>query len=193
MISYLKGNIIKKTDKGIVLDVGNLGYFVHLSRTLLEELNEKEELELFIHSHIREDSFDLYGFPSWAELTFFKQLLSVNGVGPKVATEIITLPVEDVKKAIINKDVSFITRIKGIGKKTAERVVLELKSKIEITDISGLDRKYKHLDENINNDITEALMKFGYSKQQVRQALKDLPSDIKDTEEIITYFLKHSR
>jgi Holliday junction DNA helicase RuvA len=193
MISYLKGNILKKTDKGIVLDIGNLGYFVHLSRTLLEETHEKEELELFIHSHIREDAFDLYGFINWAELTFFEQLLSVNGVGPKVAMEIITLPVEDVKKAIINKDIAFITRIKGIGKKTAERVVLELKGKIDVTDISGLDRKYKHIENDINDDITEALMKFGYSKQQVKKALRDLPPDIKDTEEIITYFLKHSR
>jgi len=193
MISYLKGSVLKKTDKGIIIDIGNLGYFVHLSKTFLEEIKEKEELELFIHSHVREDAFDLYGFPSWAELAFFKQLLEVNGVGPKVAMEIITLPVEDVKRAIINKDISFITQIKGIGKKTAERIVLELKGKIDIADISDIDRKYKHLDENINDDITEALMKFGYNKQQIKQALRNLPSDIKDTEEIITYFLKHSR
>jgi Holliday junction DNA helicase RuvA len=192
MISYLKGRIVKKTDRGIIADTGSIGYFVHLPKNLLDHSNEKEEIELFIHSHIREDAFDLYGFEEFSELEFFKQLLEVNGVGPKVAMEILTIPTEDIKNAIVNKDSAFICRIKGIGKKTADRLILELKGKVTPSGLAGSNRKYKD-EEDINDDIAEALMKFGYNKQQIKSGLKDLPSKVTKTEEIITYFLKHTR
>lgn len=189
MIAYLSGKIIKKTDKGVILDTGNVGYFVHLSKTVLTELEKESTIELFIHSHIREDAFDLYGFDTYEELGFFKQLLNINGIGPKVAMEILSVPPEKSKAAIINEDDKFLCKIPGIGPKIAKRIVLELKGKIT-TDQP--DRPYHGLDEKIDDEAFDALTKLGYQPQQIRKILNNLPSDIKKTEQIITYFLKNA-
>ena len=110
MISYLNGKIIKINSKGIIVDIGNIGYFVHTTKNLLSTLKEKEDIELMIHSHIREDLIDLYGIPTYEELEFFKALLSVSGIGPKVALEMLNQPMGQIKKAIIEEDISFISR-----------------------------------------------------------------------------------
>lgn len=188
MIAYLSGKIIKKTDKGIILDTGNIGYLVGLSKTMNANVNEDENISLFIHSHIREDAFDLYGFNTFEELGFFKQLISINGIGPKVAMEILSADTDKVKLAIINEDDKFLCKIPGIGAKTAKRIVLELKGKV---DLEQLDRPYQKIDEKIDDEAYDALAKLGYQPQQIRKILNSLPSDIKDTEQIITYFLKN--
>lgn len=188
MIAYISGKIIKKTDKGIIIDTGNIGYLVHLSKSIITDIIENEDIELFIHSHIREDAFDLYGFHTYEELGFFKQLISVNGVGPKVAMEILSAGTNQVKSAIINEDDKFLCKIPGIGGKTAKRIVLELKSKI---DLDILDRPYQKINENIDDEAFEALTKLGYQSQQIRKVLNNLPAEIKDTEQIITHFLKN--
>jgi len=188
MLAYLSGKIIKKTDKGIILDTGNIGYFVHLSKTVIQNLEDGKDIEFFIHSHIREDAFDLYGFQTYEELEFFKQLISINGIGPKVATEILSVSPEKSKAAIINEDDKFLCKSPGIGPKIAKRIVLELKGKIDLIDIS---RPYKKLDENMDDEAFDALTKLGYQPQQIRKILNNLPENIKATEQIITYFLKH--
>jgi Holliday junction DNA helicase RuvA len=188
MIAYLSGKIVKKTDKGIILDTGNIGYFVHISKVLSADLNESDNASLFIHSHIREDAFDLYGFNTYEDLGFFKQLISINGIGPKVATEILSVNSEQVKSAIINEDDKFLCKIPGIGAKTAKRIVLELKGKI---DLENLDRPYQKIDEKIDDEAFEALTKLGYQTPQIRKVLNSLPKDLKNTEQIITYFLKN--
>jgi holliday junction DNA helicase RuvA len=189
MIAYLNGKILKKTNKGIILDTGNIGYFVHLSAPLVEKITEKDPLELFIHSQVREDAFDLYGFLDFEELGFFKELIGVNGIGPKVAIDIIALPIEKVKAAILNDDSEFLTKIPGIGLKTAKRLILELKNKI---DINLMDRPYNTLEPKINEEAEEALLKLGYQRHQIRKIIKDLPENLEKTEEIVTYFLKNA-
>jgi len=188
MIAYLSGKIIKKTDKGIIIDTGNIGYLVSISKTIISDINESDNISLFIHSHIREDAFDLYRFESFENLEFFKQLISINGVGPKVAMEIISADTDKIKMAIANEDDKFLCKIPGIGGKTAKRIVLELKGKI---NLDTLDRPYQRIDEKIDDESYEALAKLGYQPQQIRKVLNNLPSDIKDTEQIITYFLKN--
>ena len=188
MIAYLSGKIIKKLDKKIILDTGNVGYLIHLSKAITETLEEHQDLDLFIHSHIREDAFDLYGFSQYEELEFFKQLISINGIGPKVAMEILSVDPEKSKAAIINEDDKFLTKIPGIGPKIAKRIVLELKGKV---GIEALDRPYHKLETDIDDEVMDALVKLGYQPQQVKKALLNLPKEIKATEQIITYFLKN--
>lgn len=188
MIAYLSGKILRKTDRGIILETNNIGYFVNLSKLANSNLEENQDTELFIHSHIREDAFDLYGFNTYEELGFFKQLISINGIGPKVAMEILSVSAEKIKSAIVNEDDKFLCKIPGIGTKTAKRIVLELKGKV---DIDNLDRPYQKLDEKIDDEAFDALIKLGYQPQQIRKILNNLPSNIKATEQIITYFLKN--
>ncbi len=190
MIAYLKGNILKKTTKGVILDTGNIGYFVHLGTILISECEETQEVEFFIHHQIKEDCSDLYGFGTYQELELFKKLLSINGVGPKVALELLSVPIDNLKGAIISEDEAFICKIPGIGKKTAKRLILELKEKIDI-DIS-LERMYKKLDQSTENDIVDALSKLGYQKREIMENLKKMPEELIEAEAIITYFLKNA-
>lgn len=188
MIAYLKGETLKITGKGIILNTGDVGYFVFLPKKTLSEIQEKDSVELFIHSNIREDAFDLYGFTTYQELEFFKELLNINGIGPKVGLEILNMPVDKVKIAIVSGDTDYLSEIPGIGKKTAHRIVLELKGKVNLMD---LDSPSKFADKDVNEDIVEALIKFGYHKHQVLKGLKKVPETITETEEIISYFLKN--
>lgn len=191
MIAYLKGKILKKTDKGIILSTGNIGYFVHMPSPLLETKKNLGEAEFFIHSHIREDAFDLYGFQTESELNFFKDLISINGIGPKLAIEIFSVPIAKIKAAIVNEDTDFICEIRGIGQKTAKRIVLELKSKIEKESTGNLDTSYSKDSKDLNSDAIEALLRLGYDRKQIAQTLRTIPKNTTKAEEIITYFLKN--
>lgn len=190
MIAYLKGKILKKTDKGVILSTGNIGYFVNMPTPLLDTCKNSEEKEFFIHSHIREDAFDLYGFQTENELNFFKDLISITGIGPKLAMEILSAPMEQIKAAIANEDTDFICGIRGIGQKTAKRIVLELKSKIEKESTRILDSDYKG-SKDLNSDAMEALLRLGYDRKQITQTIRTMPKDITKAEEIITHFLKN--
>lgn len=187
MIAHLKGKILKKIDKAVIIDTGNIGYLVNLSAPNLGTTEEGTEQQFFIHSQIREDAFDLYGFKNYEELTFFKSLISINGIGPKVALEILGFPSEKIKAAIVNDDAAFICKIPGIGQKTAKRIILELKGKIEV---ESLNQEYQS--GELNNDALDALMKLGYQRHHISKTLQSLPEEIIEAEEIITYFLKNN-
>lgn len=189
MIAYLKGKVLKKNEKNIILNTGNVGYCINLSSTGLNEIKEGQEKEFYIQSIIREDAFELYGFESYKELTFFKKLISVNGVGARIAIDVMNVPLEKIKGAIISEDSAFLSKIKGIGPKTAKRIVLELKNKLEDEEF---DREYKGLELSINQEALEALNKLGYQNQQISKILSELPKEIQTTEDIITYFIKHN-
>lgn len=221
MIAYLKGTILKKTEKGIILDTGNVGYLVYVPATLLANLHARptatntssnsenfqqtsksstqnssnQSIELFIHSNIREDAFDLYGFSTYSDLTFFKTLISVSGIGPKSALEILSNNTNKIKIAILNEDSECLCKIPGIGQKTAKRLILELKNKIEVEDISGLEGG-SNLGKSGSNsdphpDAVDALLRLGYQRHQVTKTLRGMPTEITEAEEVITYFLKN--
>lgn len=195
MIAYLKGTVLKKIEKGIILDTGNVGYLVHPPAALLESLKETQSVELFIHSNIREDAFDLYGFANYNDLTFFKTLLSVSGIGPKTGLEIMNSDIQKIKLAILNEDHGYIKKVPGIGEKTAKRMILELKSKIEMEDISALGNSSNNKFNSSSDphpDAMEALLRLGYQRQQVTKTLRGMPTEIIEAEEVITYFLKNN-
>ncbi len=186
MIAYLKGEIIKKTEKAIIISTENIGYLVNITTSQLSNLKEKTEIELFIHNHIREDCFDLYGFINYEELQFFKTLININGIGPKVALEILNISVDKLKQAIEEENIEFMKKIPGIGPKAAQRIILELKGKL---DFSNIDRAHSSIN---NEEAISALISLGYNKNHILRILEKTPEEIKETEDIITFFLKNN-
>lgn len=188
MIAYLQGTIHKKLGKSVIINTGKVGYLVHVPTPLFEKIKEKSEVEFFIHTKVREDDISLYGFETFTELDYFKTLLNVNGIGPKLALEILSLQPEKTKAAIITGDIAFLSKISGIGKKTAERIIVELKNKLTLDDITRLHGTLEH---EMNDEVVEALQKLGYQKFEILKVLKTLPEKIIKTEEIVTYFLRN--
>lgn len=186
MISYLKGEVILSRPGFVIVDTGNVGYKVFVSNV---DVGENKECELFIHEHIREESDDLYGFKEYSDLEMFERLISVNGVGPKVAMIIMTVSNSgNISQAIISEDLSFFQAIPSIGKKVAAKIILDLKSKISGLEGIGVVGK---IDEN--NEVLDALMSLGYKKQEISMVLAKAPNDIKSAEDRIRWFLKNGR
>ena len=188
MIGYLQGAIQKKLAKSIILNVGNVGYLIYIPTPFSEKITEKNKLELYIHTKVREDDISLYGFETFEELEFFKLLLGVNGIGPKLGLEIISHHPEKVQYAILQNDINFLSKIPGIGKKTAERIVVELKNKINLADIKQIPGSLKTAE---NADAISALETLGYQRFEITKVLKKIPEEITETEEIVTYFLRN--
>jgi Holliday junction DNA helicase RuvA len=131
MIGYLSGKIISLKPTRITLDVSGVGYVVNISINTFEKINDKDSANLFIHTNVREDSISLFGFYTESEKEMFELLISVSGIGPKLAISILSgILVDELRHAIMAGDISRIVSIPGIGRKTAERLVLELKSRI---------------------------------------------------------------
>ena len=141
MIAYLNGTIINKGKGFAIIRVSDVGYKVFLNPTMLAEIVVGQELELYTHQYVREDSLDLFGFSSVSELELFELLISVSGVGPKSALGVLSVAgPEDIKNSIMRGDSHLLTKVSGIGKKTAERIVLELREKVGNLE-SGIGNK----------------------------------------------------
>jgi Holliday junction DNA helicase RuvA len=174
MIGSIRGKIILKTEKFLIVETDGVGYKINvspdtLSKTIapasVQSFGEAREIFLFIHTHVREDAFDLYGFLNYPELEFFEMLLSVSGIGPRSALAILGITsIETLRNAIGTGDTSYLTKISGIGRKTAEKIVIELRDKMgEIKEGSRLQGEL---------DAMEALKSLGYSQNEAREALK---------------------
>lgn len=188
MIAYLTGTIQKKLNSAIILNAGDIGYLVSVSQNFLDEHDADESIEVYIHTAVREDDISLYGFESFEELETFKLLISVSGVGPKSALEILNNPLSSIKYSISKGDSSLLVKTKGIGKKTAERIVIDLKEKIGAAD---KPENYETVSD-LNEDAITALINLGYRKHQIVQKLKNMPSEITEPEDIIKYFLQNA-
>jgi Holliday junction DNA helicase RuvA len=190
MISFLRGKILNKGQGFIIIDINDVGYQVFVNPTHYTELEINQDIECYTHQHVREDSLDLYGFKTLEDLELFEMLLSISGVGPKSALGVLAIAsVDDVKDSISRGDSELLTKVSGIGKKTAERVVLELREKIGGLSI-GIDSNGARRTGSASVDEIDALMALGYSLQQAREALKQVNSSIKDSGERIREALK---
>ncbi len=184
MIASLSGKIELKTERYIILDVNGVGYKIHSSPLALKELEKGQQSKLFIHLYSRENVLDLYGFLTFEELEFFELLISISGIGPKAALAVLSIAsLKDLKASIASGQVGLLTKVSGIGKKTAERVILELKSKILAP---GGDVKKLIADD----EAVDALVSLGYSQHQVREALKKVPVKVKGVEARVKGALK---
>ncbi|MEI6835590.1 MAG: Holliday junction branch migration protein RuvA [Candidatus Falkowbacteria bacterium] len=172
MIAYLKGTVVAKTNNYIILETGGVGYQVFAGENFLAELKSGDVKELYLHHRVREEASDLYGFSNLEDLNLFELLLSVSGVGPKSALAVLSLASsDDIKEAIIRGDASLLTKVSGIGKKTAERLVLELKTKITRVS-SGTSLVGGGLSGA--GDELDALMSLGYGLSEAREALNQV-------------------
>lgn len=189
MIIFLEGAIELKGNKFVAVKTsGGVGYKVFTTEETLHKIPEKgAKINLWTHLYMREDSLELYGFLHYAEMEFFETLINVPGIGPKGALGVLSIaPVDTLKKAIASGDTSYLTRVSGIGRKTAEKIVLELKDKILAKGISALEAP--ELKEEA--DALDALMQLGYSQREAREALQRLPKEIRGTEKRLKEVLK---
>jgi len=187
MIGQIEGNIVGIKGNAVIVKVGGIGYLVSVSAYTLGKIAGEEGLVLFhIHTHVREDQLALYGFLQEEELTMFELLISISGIGPKVALSILSIAdVDTICTAILNKDSSILTRVSGVGKKTAERVIIELQNKVD--GLGGKSERGAMLDQ----DTIEALLSLGYSVTEAREALKHIPADVKGVSDRVRQALKN--
>jgi holliday junction DNA helicase RuvA len=175
MIGHLRGQLISKKPNAVILDVQGVGYEVHIPLTSFYELpNEGSEVALNIHTHVREDALILFGFHSQREKNFFLKLISISGIGPKLAISILSgAQVEELAQAIADGNLSRLTSIPGIGRKTAERLVLELKSQITPFLVSEQVESCRDVAKlsTLEEDILSALVNLGYPRNSAEKAL----------------------
>lgn len=188
MISFLRGKLFNKGKNYIIIEANNVGYQVFVNPIMYAELEVGQAMEVYTHQYVREDALDLYGFKSVVELEMFELLISISGVGPKSALGVLAIAsVQDVQDSIIRGDSTLLTKVSGIGRKTAERIILELREKI-----SGLAAFHSVAGAGgaVRGDEIDALVSLGYSVQQAREALSQVDSKIKDSGERIREVLK---
>ena len=189
MIGSIKGKITLKTEKYLIVEAGGVGYKVNVSPDTLSRIDamrlrsgQNDAPMLFwIHTHVREDALDLYGFLEYKELEFFEMLINISGIGPKGALTILGVAsLETLRRAIGTGDTSYLTKISGIGKKTAEKIVIELRDKManKMTEEKGGTSLQGEL------DALEALKSLGYSQNEAREALKKISSELNTNKKI---------
>ncbi len=190
MISYLKGSIQHRDIKYVVLMTsGGVGYKVYTTLETLGQSSIGEQVELWIHTVVREDALDLYGFSNKRSLDFFELLLTISGIGPKSALGILSATtVDSIIEAITTGESAYLTKIAGIGKKVVEKIILELKGKIGDNFGSSSDSSKA---SNADIDALEALKSLGYTHKEAKDALDEVSSDIKGTGEKVKAALKN--
>ncbi len=190
MLAYIKGSLEEKTSTYVVIDVGGLGYKIYMSENAIDKLGEIGEI-IKVHTYyqVREDDISIFGFITSEELKMFELLISVSGVGAKSALSILaSISPSSFAFAIISDDVSKLVKIPGVGKKTAARIILELKDKLKT--VQAVDAKPEEVNININSEgkVTEAiaaLQVLGYNKKEVEKAVESIDTNSLEIEDII--------
>ncbi len=184
MISKIEGIVWDIKDKFITVGIGGIGFKVFTTAETKEIYHKGKEISLNTHLVVKEDALDLYGFTTEEELSFFEMLISISGIGPKTALNVLSVStITSLKRAISTNDISHLTKVSGIGKKVAEKIVLELKDKVESGDENDISLR----DEL---DVVEALKALGYSQRESREALKEVEKNITKTGDRIKEALK---
>ena len=188
MISFLKGTIQSvRKDKVVVETAGGVGYEIYLSKILSQNYSVGEAVSFFTYLKVSDSAMDLYGFENKEQKEFFELLLSVSGVGPKSAMNILNLgSINDVKSAIARQDVKYLTAVQGMGQKTAERLVVELKNKIGKLENAGKVTG----DSQVIIDLIYGLESMGYGKEEIKQVIQGLEIKGKNIEELMIIVLK---
>lgn len=194
MISSLKGRINRLWGNNCEIEVGGVGYLLWVGKNFLKKHNEGEELKVATYMAVSENDVNLFGFEDWDEVNLFKMLISVSGVGPKTAAGILSSfaeaseghGVETVIKAIGQADVGSFQKIKGIGKKTAQRIIVDLKSKIG--GLGELDLTQDN-EKNIDSDLVLSLKQLGFDRKEIEKVTNKLPKELETTEEKLSWCL----
>ena len=191
MIAHLSGTLREKQVQRLVVDIGGVGYDVQVPLSTFYTVGEPgSAVSLRVHTHVREDAIQLFGFSTTLELTLFQRLIAVNGIGPKVALSVLSgIEPNDLVRAIRQSDVARLTSIPGVGKKTAERIVIELRDrlpKIEAVDAQGAP------EADLRGDVLSALANLGYHRAAAEKALEKVarPGDAKTFDVLLREVLK---
>jgi Holliday junction DNA helicase RuvA len=188
MIAFLRGQVRNKGWNYAIIETAGVGYRIFATENFLNELKNGAETEIYTHHAIREDASDLYGFKTREELELFELLLTVSGIGPKSALGVLAIAsAVDIKEAIIRGDANLLTKVSGIGKKTAERLVLELKSKVIRSGGAAVTISTAILS---GSDELDALMSLGYTLAEARTALNAVGPEVTDSGERVKAALK---
>jgi len=193
MISYVKGAITFKSPTHIVVEAGGIGYHVNISLNTYAQIEKLESVKILTHLHVKEDSHTLYGFAEEAERSLFVLLLSVSGIGPNTARILLSsMTAHEARIAIISEDVPAFNKVKGVGPKTAKRIILDLKDKI-LKDSGESPVPLSIHDNTIRDEALSALVALGFAKIQVQKVLNKILSEhssIASVEELIKLSLK---
>ncbi|WP_311376833.1 Holliday junction branch migration protein RuvA [Anaerococcus lactolyticus] len=191
MISYIKGDVKAINEEGFIIETNNIGYYINSTLTSLSNIQINNEYKIYTSMQVREDDISLYGFYSKDELEMFLLLISVSSIGPKIAIGMLSsISADEIKLAIVNNDIDKLTDAKGIGKKTASRIILELVDKVKKMAIPDLDKVEKENPVK-NNDLEvarEALKNLGYMENDIARVLNEL----KDTDLSLEGLIKES-
>ena len=198
MIGYVKGNVLSATDGVILLENNGIGYAITCSASVYQKLIEDKKGEVYTYLAVREDGVSLYGFISPEEKNMFLKLISVSGVGPKMGITVLSnMKLSDLAVKIATSDVKGLSAIKGLGKKTAERIILELREKIsqDVTDETVETINNNDLEDNGDNeDAIIALMSLGFTKQECAKAVKEAKQNgAESIQQLISFALKSMR
>jgi len=188
MIASLHGQVIQIGEDNLVIEVGGIGYLVYVTEFLVHSQRRGETVSLFTHLVVREDSLTLFGFQEQEEVSLFQELIKVNGVGPRLALETLSTHNPDViKRAVLNKQEEIFAQVSGIGKKTAQKMLLYLEDRISFTDEMVISPETA----GINAEVQQALVTLGYSVLEAQAALQALPDDAPlDLETRLTFTLR---
>lgn len=183
MIYCLNGKIIQRGEGYLILEADSLGYQVFVSDFVLAKAKIGQTIKLWTFLYLRDETIELYGFENEAELDFFKKLNAVPNIGPKSARTILSaIKLPDLKKAILNENAEVLTKISGIGKKTAERIIIEMKGKIE--------KMFEGAQISEDAEVIDGLMKLGYALKDAREVVRNIPQNITGSEERLKEALK---
>lgn len=199
MVGYIRGRIEEIEEWGLVVDRSGIGFRIFMPGALLaQQVRMGDEVKIFTYLHVKEDAMQLYGFFTKDDLEVFKLLLNVNGIGPKVALGVLSgLTADELRFAVLSDDAATIAKAPGIGKKTAQKLILELKDKFSLEE--AFESKLSHVQEKSAGSVqdgtgeaVQALVALGYSNTEALQAVRKVEdSGEMDTEEILKAALKH--
>lgn len=193
MIAFLRGRLEDKSPGTVDIDVNGVGYRVFMSNNSIAAMPQRDEpVFVYTYTHVREDVLQLFGFISVAERELFEKLISVSGIGPKVALAILSaFDVDSLKQAIISEDIALITSIPGIGKKGAQRLVLELKEKLTLPE-AGLTAAVPAKDRSQYDEARGALLSLGYTSAEAKKALDGFAPDVTGAGVTVEALIKHA-
>jgi Holliday junction DNA helicase RuvA len=188
VIATLQGSVAARGDNFVIVETGGIGFKVHVPAPLLARWGTpSRRVQIFTYLHLRENEVSLYGFESQEALSFFELLLSVSGIGPKVALGMLSASaVEDLRGAIAAGDTDRLSQLPGIGKKTAQRIILDLRGKLEEEELVPAPPL-----SPVDQDVIAALTSMGYSQSEVREALASLPEEEMPVEERLLLALRY--
>ncbi len=186
MIAHIAGTVTEKFLNSVIVDVHGVGYEITISAPDAEKINLDDEVKLYTYHAIRENGEDLYGFLSLAAKKLFEMLISVNGIGPKAAINILSLSTpEEVRNAIANDDTAFISKASGVGKKSAERVVVDLRDKVGLPSHYGRSEPiHTTITKGPEDEALDALIALGFPLKEATAALSDVDPNLSVEERV---------